>query len=52
MAHLFIINPLHMHAHDRLFATHPPTAERVAKLRAMRGEDRVVPQATRGGPWG
>lgn len=37
-AHLFIINPLHMHAHDRLFATHPSTANRVAALRAMAAE--------------
>jgi heat shock protein HtpX len=34
-AHMFIINPLHAHAHDRLFATHPSTANRVAALRAM-----------------
>ncbi|MFN3973104.1 MAG: zinc metalloprotease HtpX [Gemmobacter sp.] len=34
-AHMFIINPLHMHSHDRLFATHPNTANRVAALRAM-----------------
>jgi len=36
-AHMFIINPLHMHAHDRLFATHPATRSRVAALRAMAG---------------
>ncbi|MBD3766238.1 MAG: zinc metalloprotease HtpX, partial [Rhodobacterales bacterium] len=34
-AHMFIINPLHAHAHDRLFATHPATANRVAALRAL-----------------
>lgn len=34
-AHMFIINPLHTHTHDRLFATHPATANRVAALRAM-----------------
>jgi heat shock protein HtpX len=34
-AHMFIINPLHAHTHDRLFATHPNTANRVAALRAM-----------------
>lgn len=34
-AHMFIINPLHAHTHDRLFATHPSTANRVAALRAM-----------------
>jgi heat shock protein HtpX len=47
MAHMFIINPLHLHAHDRLFATHPPTAERVARLRAMGGVPRQA-----GRPWG
>jgi heat shock protein HtpX len=47
MAHMFIINPLHLHAHDRLFATHPPTTERVARLRAMDGVEREA-----GGPWG
>jgi heat shock protein HtpX len=34
-AHMFIINPLHAHRHDRLFATHPNTANRVAALMAM-----------------
>ncbi|MDP2087167.1 MAG: zinc metalloprotease HtpX [Gemmobacter sp.] len=34
-AHMFIINPLHAHAHDRLFATHPSTANRVRALEAM-----------------
>ena len=34
-AHLFIINPLHAHRHDSLFATHPATGNRVAALRAM-----------------
>jgi heat shock protein HtpX len=36
-AHMFIINPLHAHAHDRLFATHPATANRIAALRALAG---------------
>jgi heat shock protein HtpX len=36
-AHMFIINPLHAHAHDALFATHPNTANRVAALEAMAG---------------
>lgn len=40
VAHMFIINPLHAHAHDRLFATHPNTANRVRALEAM-----AVPQA-------
>ena len=34
-AHLFIINPLHAHAHDKLFSTHPSTANRVAALQQM-----------------
>ncbi|NCU19501.1 zinc metalloprotease HtpX [Phaeovulum veldkampii] len=42
-AHMFIINPLHAHSHDRLFATHPNTSNRIAALRALAGQDR--------GPW-
>lgn len=34
-AHMFIINPLHAHARDRLFSTHPATANRVAELRRL-----------------
>lgn len=34
-AHLFIVNPLHAHSIDGLFSTHPRTAERVRRLRAM-----------------
>ncbi len=34
-AHMFIINPLHMHAIDGLFATHPRTEERIRRLMAM-----------------
>jgi heat shock protein HtpX len=44
VAHMFIINPLHAHAHDRLFATHPSTANRVRALEAM-----AVPEAPRSG---
>lgn len=36
-AHMFIINPLHVHRRDNLFATHPSTANRVAALREMAG---------------
>jgi heat shock protein HtpX len=36
-AHMFIINPLHMHKMDNLFATHPATENRVARLRDMAG---------------
>lgn len=34
-AALFIINPLHAMRVDRLFTTHPPTEERIARLQAM-----------------
>lgn len=34
-AHMFIINPLHMHAIDGLFSTHPRTEERIRRLREM-----------------
>ncbi len=34
-AHMFIINPLHATKVDNLFATHPATENRVAKLKAM-----------------
>jgi heat shock protein HtpX len=36
-AHLFIVNPLRGGGLMGLFSTHPPTQERVARLRAMRG---------------
>jgi heat shock protein HtpX len=60
-AHMFIINPLHGGL-SGLFSTHPPTQERIARLRAMSsngaaveiGPAQPVPQAagvTRG-PWG
>ncbi|HSR55882.1 MAG TPA: zinc metalloprotease HtpX [Alphaproteobacteria bacterium] len=42
-AHMFIINPLHAHAVDGLFSTHPRTEERVRRLREMAGA---------AGPWG
>jgi heat shock protein HtpX len=35
-AHLFIVNPLSGAAIARLFSTHPPIEERIARLRAMR----------------
>jgi heat shock protein HtpX len=34
-AHLFIVNPLHAHAVDGLFSTHPSVAKRIERLRAM-----------------
>ena len=55
-AHMFIVNPLHAHAHDKLFSTHPATANRVRALRAMApgqgSGGRSRPAAGRGGPWG
>jgi len=42
-AHVFIVNPLHAHSVDGLFSTHPDTAERIRRLRAMAGS---------AGPWG
>jgi heat shock protein HtpX len=35
-AHLFIVNPLSGQALMKLFSTHPPIEERIARLRAMR----------------
>ena len=35
-AHLFIVNPLRGDVLMRLFSTHPPLAERIARLRTMR----------------
>lgn len=34
-AHMFIVNPLSAKGITRLFGTHPPTAERIARLEAM-----------------
>ena len=47
-AHMFIINPLHGGGLSTLFASHPSTAERVARLRAMAG----IADASKRGPWG
>lgn len=35
-AHLFIVNPLTGQAFTNLFSTHPPVAERIARLRSLR----------------
>ena len=45
-AHLFIVNPLHGGGLAGLFASHPSTEERIARLRAMAGQT-----ATPAGPW-
>ena len=34
-AHMFIINPLHAHAHDKLFSTHPSTVNRINELEKL-----------------
>jgi len=47
-AHMFIINPLHGGI-SGLFATHPSTEERIARLKAMAGADAAP---VRRGPWG
>ncbi len=47
-AHMFIINPLHGGI-SGLFATHPSTEERIARLQAMAGVDAMPVQR---GPWG
>jgi heat shock protein HtpX len=53
-AHMFIINPLSGLRLDRLFSTHPPTEERIARLMAMAGPGMAPPlPAPRRGtsPW-
>jgi heat shock protein HtpX len=47
-AHMFIVNPLHGGI-SGLFSTHPPTAERIARLQAMAGKDATP---VKRGPWG
>jgi heat shock protein HtpX len=51
-AHMFIVNPLHGGQSGfnmaGLFATHPSTEERIARLKAMAGADAVP---VRRGPW-
>lgn len=48
-AHMFIINPLHDGGMSSLFASHPSTEERIARLNAMAAE---MGQAPKPGPWG
>ncbi|MBV6631752.1 MAG: zinc metalloprotease HtpX [Alphaproteobacteria bacterium] len=51
-AHMFIINPLHVHAMDGLFSTHPKTEERISRLMAMGGggQTKVSSQPSRMAP--
>lgn len=53
-ASMYIVNPLHALRMDRLFATHPATEDRIARLQAMTGEPRTsrIPQSGGRGPWG
>ncbi|HEY7333967.1 MAG TPA: zinc metalloprotease HtpX [Bryobacteraceae bacterium] len=37
-AHMFILNPFRRGGMMRLFSTHPPTEERIARLEAMQGD--------------
>jgi heat shock protein HtpX len=58
-AHMFIINPLHAHKHDKLFSTHPNTENRIRALEKLAAERGIratstpgVPRTTpRRGPW-
>jgi len=47
-AHMFIINPLHGGGIGSLFATHPSTEDRIARLEEMAAE---MGQQPRRGPW-
>jgi len=61
-AHMFIINPLHAHAVDGLYRTHPSTEERIRRLQEMAaqmgGAEQAEPSmasyrsARSRGPWG
>ena len=45
-AHMFIINPLHAHAHDKLFSTHPSYSKPSCRFRSygwQSGTDRIHP---------
>ena len=46
-AHMFIVNPLSGQSLQRLFATHPPVAERIARLRGTRVPDGPAAPSTR-----
>ena len=53
-AHMFIINPLHVHKRDKLFSTHPATQNRIAALVKL-AQERGISQPghpQRANPWG
>jgi heat shock protein HtpX len=45
-AHMFIVNPLSGQSMMRLFSTHPPLEERIARLRGMSGRYQPPPPPT------
>ncbi len=49
-AHMFIVNPLHAHKADKLFSTHPVTANRIKALHELAAEQGL--SVPRTGPWG
>lgn len=56
-AHMFIINPLHANARDKLFSTHPATENRIKALEALARDmpasaRRPASRSTPRNPWG
>jgi heat shock protein HtpX len=51
-ARLFIINPLHGHAVDGLFSTHPSTENRIRRLQELARSMGSASVHDRRGPWG
>ena len=49
-AHMFIVNPLHKHAVDGLFSTHPAMENRIARLEEQARAMGIA--SGRQGPWG
>jgi heat shock protein HtpX len=51
-AHMFIINPLHVHKRDKLFSTHPNTENRIAALVKLAQQQGARPtRPASGNPW-
>ncbi len=51
-AHMFIINPLHVHKRDKLFSTHPNTENRIAALvRLAESSGQAGVSRVQSGPW-